>query len=62
MMIKSSVLLLSRPRGAVINVQVQAGQEHRIPILSWTDNIWRLDVRVIILTTQGLMRLISRNL
>ena len=34
----------------------------RIPILSWTDNIWRLDVRVIILTTQGLMRLISRNL
>ena len=35
----------------------------RIPILSWTDNIWRLNVRVKILTTQGLMRLmISRNL
>ena len=34
----------------------------RIPILSWTDNIFRLNVRVKILTTQRLMRLISRNL
>ena len=61
MMIKSSVLLLSRPRGAVINVQVQAGQEQDSNFE--LDIIWRLNVRVRILTTQGLMRLmISRNL
>ena len=51
-MIKSSVLLLSRPRGAVINVQAGPGRKQDSNFTTRTE-IWRLDapVRVKILTT-----------